>query len=360
MMKLDYDQQQYFKTIIVDFDDTLSITTTKDWKNSEPNNPVISKINDLYSKGWQVIVLTARGQLSCNGDTALADQKYRVDIENWLNKHNVKYTALSFNKYLAAYYIDDKSILPNDFVELDIRDLNVGWSNAVIQKRGNFVYKTHDNALNTAFWYRMAAPLINTPQIYSFVGNTLCMEYLESTGKNFKIDELNNYIEKFSMYQIHNPFSKDVTRIKNHIDVNVERNVLDVSYYVIIDDMIKHTDHFNQYGSFCHGDMSLENIIQTERGLYLIDPIYEEGAYSSFLLDVAKLAYSYRRHKRVFEYEVFVGYWKKKYDFKSVHLLLLEITQFLRVLKYCPENLLPDVQASLTEVMALYMNVRNK
>jgi len=56
----------YWKTIICDVDDTISISTTHDWENAIPNIQVINKINKLYDDGWTIILMTARGQVSCN------------------------------------------------------------------------------------------------------------------------------------------------------------------------------------------------------------------------------------------------------------------------------------------------------
>lgn len=105
------------KIIVTDLDDTLCFTTNRDWDNSLPNVELIKKYNDLYDNGWEIHIVTARGQLTCNGDSLAAEKKYRNIIENWLLKHNVKYTSLSFQKKYAKYYVDDKAIKPEDFLK---------------------------------------------------------------------------------------------------------------------------------------------------------------------------------------------------------------------------------------------------
>ena len=79
-MRLDYDQTKYHKCIVCDIDDTISITTSRDWENAEPVWQTINKLNKLYEQGWYIVLLTARGQLSCEGDTLKADKKYRTTI----------------------------------------------------------------------------------------------------------------------------------------------------------------------------------------------------------------------------------------------------------------------------------------
>jgi hypothetical protein len=273
---------------------------------------------------------TARGQLSCSGDCEAAELKYRDKMETWLNNHGVKFHFLSFEKYLAAFYIDDKAMTPEEFYELDIREIKSGWSGAKVEKRGNKIYKTHPDSIDAAKWYNMAAPIINTPIVHSVIGNTISLEYLHDSGRKFKIDELNEIINKFSMYRTYVPFEKYVEKIREHCEING-------MFSDLVPILERHTDYFNKFSTFMHGDLSLENIIDTERGLYLIDPIYSENNWSSFLLDISKMLHSYRKYNRMFEYEVFLGTWLRNKDLNlDIRMLkLLEITQNIRVLKYC-------------------------
>lgn len=94
-----------------------------------------------------------------------------------------------------------------------------------------------------------------------------------------------------------------------------------------------------------HGDLSLENVIQTNDGLYFIDPIYKENEWSSYLLDISKMLHSYRKYNRMFEYEVFLQGWVKK-GLDEFILRLLELTQWIRVLKYIKD---PIVKKDMTE-----------
>lgn len=325
-MKINPYLNNYSKTIICDIDDTISSTTTHDWEFAQPIYPTINKINKLYDMGWTIILMTARGQVSCQGDFKKADEKYRTKIEQWLKKNGVKYHMLSFEKYLGAYYVDDKSILPEEFSELDIREIKTGLSGAIVEKRGDRIYKTHKDSLNSAKWYEMAAPLINVPIVYNVIGDTIALEYLKDNGKKIKISDVIEIIETFSMYASYIPFSVYIDRIKSHCTFND-------NYFHILDILKKNESYFDSHRSFCHGDLSLENMIQTDRGLYLIDPIWEHLNFSSYLLDIAKLLHSYRKYNRMFEYEVFLGKWVKR-GLDRKMLILLEITQWIRVVKY--------------------------
>ena len=343
----------YDKRIVVDFDDTIAITTTRDWENAEPIWPTINKMNNLYDKGWEVWILTARGQLSCDGDFKKADEKYRPIIEAWLKKHSVKYHTLSFEKRLASYYIDDKALMPEEFVNLEIREIKTGWSGAKVEKRGNRIFKTHHDSLDAAKWYNMASPLVNVPQVHSMIGQTLSLEYLEDNGHNFKIDDVNDAITKFSLYRTKDPFYKYIERMAAHCVANQNEDgtndFLEFMNLIHADDVV---DYCNNHSSFMHGDLSLENIIQTDKGMFLIDPIYKEGQWSSYLLDISKMLHSYRKYHRMFEYEVFLNGWIKE-GLDEYILRLLEVSQWIRVLKYIPD---PELRKEYHEKTKLLLN----
>ena len=100
------------------------------------------------------------------------------------------------------------------------------------------------------------------------------------------------------------------------------------------------------YSTFCHGDFSLENLIQTNKGLYLIDPIWNENEWSSYILDISKMLHSYRKYNRMFEYEVFLNTWVKK-GLSEKMLKVFEASQWVRVIKYIPD---PKIKAEYTEI----------
>lgn len=106
-----------YNRIIIDVDDTICFTYNRDFKNSEPNIPVIKKINELYKKGYEIILYTARGGKSCR-TLEEKEIKYRKITENWLKRHRVKYNELMFGKLNADYYVDDKNISIEEFLNL--------------------------------------------------------------------------------------------------------------------------------------------------------------------------------------------------------------------------------------------------
>lgn len=282
-------------TIVVDYDDTLATTFNRDWENAEPNQPLINKLNELYDQGWTIHVVTARGQLSCGGDCDAADRKYRSQIEKWLTVHRVKYSSLSFQKKLAAYYIDDKGISPQDFVEKFQRvPLKGGWSGAVVyyDKTSDCVYKTADNSISAVEWYKQADKIsfIHTPKIHSLIGTTIKMEalpeYCGSVGNILDVAQRFNGVDPLHVVD---PYTY-VDRCLNRVQGVLENETYNTIRHALREVMVKTPS------SFSHGDFSYTNIMgcnwdPTEP--CLIDPINDPSLYSSFYIDIAKLYMSY-------------------------------------------------------------------
>jgi len=109
------------KRFVVDFDDTLCQhfgPDTSDIEGGVPNLPLINKLNELFDKGYEISIFTARGHFSAPiREDAIA--MYRPRIKAWLEKHGVKYNELSFNKPYGIIYIDDKAMRPDELHMLE-------------------------------------------------------------------------------------------------------------------------------------------------------------------------------------------------------------------------------------------------
>lgn len=336
----------YNRTVVCDIDDTISFTTSRDWKNAKPNLPLIKKLNDLYDNGWTIIYATARGSISCE-TREKAREKYEPIILEWFKRWNVKYSKLSFMKELGMYYIDDKSVKPDEFLNLDIKVLSGGLTNAIIEKHGNRVYKTCDKALNEAAWYEKAKYIIPTVKVHSLIGNTICIDYIEKTDEP-KISDVFDIFDKFSMVKRYEPFSLYIERINKHMNIYYPSYQAKVLMYY---DSIK--DFCDTEKSFCHGDFTLDNMIVNNGITYLIDPIYDD-CYSSWLLDVSKLIQSCRRFRNDF----FKGIIEDKFRTIIRPLKILELGHWIRMRKYASE-LVDFVDKNIEIVLNELENMKN-
>ena len=103
--------------IVTDVDDTILFTENRDYDNSLPNVPVVEGLRKLKDKGWKVILMSARGMGRSNGDIASVSEEVKAEIKKFVEKYNVPCDDIILGKPWASYYIDDKAIRPDEFVE---------------------------------------------------------------------------------------------------------------------------------------------------------------------------------------------------------------------------------------------------
>lgn len=333
------------KCLVFDIDDTISIHKNRDYKNAIPIQPVIDKLNRLYDEGYYIKLFTGRGQLSCNGNLDLIIERNKDILETWLKEHNVKYHELIFGKPLGDWYIDDKGLSVEDFLKADFVQLK-GGSNSSIYREFNKVIKIANNSKAQYDWYLVAKKYnFNIPTIYSCVGDTLYMSFVDGTmlAHNCSKNHINRLIKL--CYQF-----KEIECIDNIRADNLDK---------YCDNLIKHLDSEEtkfvieklreqeflllDRQSFYHGDLTLSNIIlDREDTLVLIDPNYKTD-YCSYLLDLAKIRQS------LHDYEYIFGFSKNKNsiylsDFDEalkddLYLVkLLELTHWIRMYDYKSEE----------------------
>ena len=275
------------KRIVVDYDDTIALNKNRDWVNAIPNTPLIKKMNKLYYEGWTIDIFTARGSISCKTRKAASD-KYRDGIETWLTKHKVKYNILSFDKPLAAYYIDDKGISPELFLETDIRPLKGGLSGSDIYTDGTLVHKTDANSHAVHQFFLDTQAVTCVPHVERVVGETITMEYINHNKDYFKDNHfialglIQDTLEKYKTLPIKKEYNfvSYKTRIVKH---NELANGL-------FSEVVYSLGQYNLDQSFSHGDFGITNFLFNEHKLCLIDPIPD--MFGCTELDAAKFCAS--------------------------------------------------------------------
>ena len=103
--------------IVTDVDDTILFTENRDYENSRPNEPVVEGLRRLKEKGWKIILMSARGMGRSNGDIETVSEEVTAEIQRFVDKYDVPCDDIILGKPWASYYIDDKAIRPDEFVE---------------------------------------------------------------------------------------------------------------------------------------------------------------------------------------------------------------------------------------------------
>jgi hypothetical protein len=94
----------------IDFDGVVC-NTTKDHKYEDamPFFDMIKTVNCLYDCGHTIIIHTARGMASGGN--------YKEITEKQLKEWGVKYHQLIMTKPNCDFYVDDKAMRPDEFLE---------------------------------------------------------------------------------------------------------------------------------------------------------------------------------------------------------------------------------------------------
>lgn len=99
------------KTICFDIDNVICQTNSKkDYFNSKPIKQNIKLINKIHSKGYRVILYTARYMGRCNGNLSKVKKKIKPFTLRQLKQWGVNYHKIYFGKPSFDLFIDDKSL----------------------------------------------------------------------------------------------------------------------------------------------------------------------------------------------------------------------------------------------------------
>lgn len=338
--------------IMIDLDDTLSVTENRDYANAKPINVVVERVKELRRKfpDAEVWIHTARGMNSCAGDVAMAERRNRATIEGWLKEHGVEVDGIIFGKPLADLYIDDKAMSAEEFAGSEIEAFR-GLSGARVERIGKMVIKEAANVKEQADWYKEAAAYgFSVPKVYCCQLGKLYMEYVGSREWDVKpmdIRLLAEILRRFA--DIHIGGRNDIEGYARHCHKRAQeagQNDGDLTQRLARCEILGER-------TFCHGDFSLLNIIRSKGGYTLIDPCRNEFM-SHWMLDAAKL----RASLNWLDFGL-AGRWHKRRDVRLFDsefsteeleiIKLLEESHYYRVLRYAVRLGRDDVAQRLKE-----------
>jgi capsule biosynthesis phosphatase len=107
------------KKLIVDLDDTISITASGDYFNSKPVVPVINQLKEYKKQGFEIIVYSSRNMRTYEANIGKINIYTLPNIIEWLRKHEVPFDEVYIGKPwcgFEGFYIDDKAIRPSEFI----------------------------------------------------------------------------------------------------------------------------------------------------------------------------------------------------------------------------------------------------
>lgn len=106
------------KKLIVDLDDTISVTEKGDYVNSKPIGKTVELLKRYQKEGFQIIIHSSRQMRTYEGNVGKINIYTLPNIIDWLRKNDVPFDEVIVGKPwcgFEGFYIDDKSIRPSEF-----------------------------------------------------------------------------------------------------------------------------------------------------------------------------------------------------------------------------------------------------
>jgi capsule biosynthesis phosphatase len=116
-------------SFVIDIDGTLCPIKEEHQSYEElvPYKKIVEKIRDLKSKGAKIVFFTARNMRSYDGNIGRINKYTARTLISWLEKWSIPYDEIIYGKPWPGkkgFYIDDRTVRPNEFVELTFEEMN--------------------------------------------------------------------------------------------------------------------------------------------------------------------------------------------------------------------------------------------
>ena len=106
------------KRLIVDLDNTITLTEDGDYKNAKPIASVIEKLKEYKAQGFEIIISSSRNMRTYEGNVGKINVNTLPIIIDWLERHNVPYDEIYVGKPWCGhdgFYVDDRAVRPDEF-----------------------------------------------------------------------------------------------------------------------------------------------------------------------------------------------------------------------------------------------------
>lgn len=114
------------KRLIMDLDNTITLTENGDYKNAKPIVEVIEKLHEYKAQGFEIVISSSRNMRTFEGNVGKINVHTLPIIIEWLNTHNVPYDEIYIGKPWCGhegFYVDDRAIRPDEFATLSYQEI---------------------------------------------------------------------------------------------------------------------------------------------------------------------------------------------------------------------------------------------
>ena len=123
--------------LVVDLDDTLSITIQGDYENSKPVMSTIETLRKYKKMGFEIVIYSSRNMRTYNTNVGKINIFTLPNIINWLRKYDVPFDEVIVGKPWCGFdgfYVDDKCVRPSEFNNMSYEDIQ-----ALLKKEKEYI-----------------------------------------------------------------------------------------------------------------------------------------------------------------------------------------------------------------------------
>lgn len=116
------------RCIVIDVDGTICLKKRSDetYNDIRPHAEVVERLREYRAEGFYIILATSRNMNTYDGNIGLITANTAKQLMAWLDCHDVPYDELHVGKPWAGkagFYVDDKSIRPDEFLKLSYQEI---------------------------------------------------------------------------------------------------------------------------------------------------------------------------------------------------------------------------------------------
>jgi len=107
------------KRLIIDLDDTLTLSAQDGYENARPNLAVVARLHDYRAAGFDIVIHTSRNMRTFDGNVGKINVHTLPPILAWLERHAVPFDEVLVGKPwcgLEGFYVDDRAVRPSEFL----------------------------------------------------------------------------------------------------------------------------------------------------------------------------------------------------------------------------------------------------
>lgn len=116
------------KNLVMDLDGTICTKEEgQEYINATLHEDVVQQMRRYKEKGYYIIISTSRNMRTHNGNIGKINADTLKTIHDYLEKHNIPFDEIHIGKPWCSdgFYVDDRSIRPDEFVNLSEEEINV-------------------------------------------------------------------------------------------------------------------------------------------------------------------------------------------------------------------------------------------